>query len=273
MNRNKKAVMRMLCFTMAFIVGIGFTTIVAMDPAAAASKKKVYLVKSIKIKQDGKTTTKKIQYNKKGLITKITDPRISETQTFTYDKKGQLKKWKETYKGAKGSGTQTRTYTWKKGKLVKTNWIEKGKVTDVTTYKHNKKGQIINAVTKWSDPSGIDGTTITMYKYKKGHIVQTKINNEVVLNFTLDKKGNVKKHTMTMNGKLIKDGYSKASHKYKKGRLVKMHYEGKNPMMPAPEKSASTFKYKKVKTSKKYLKTIKEQQWHLINISGESFAW
>ena len=239
----------MLCFTMAFIVGMGLTAMVTMEPAAAASKKKVYLVKSIKIKQDGKTTTKKIKYNKKGLITKITDPRISETQTFTYDKKGQLKK------------------------LVKTNWIEKGKVTDVTTYKHNKKGQIINAVTKWSDPSGIDGTTITMYKYKKGHIVQTKINNEVVLNFTLDKKGNVKKHTMTMNGKLIKDGYSKASHKYKKGRLVKMHYEGKNPMMPAPEKSASTFKYKKVKTSKKYLKTIKEQQWHLINISGESFAW
>lgn len=265
--------MRMLCFALAFIVGIGFTAMVTMDPAAAAGKKTVYVVKSIKIKQDGKTTTKKIQYNKKGLITKITDPRISETQTFTYDKKGQLKKWKGIHKGAMNPGTDIRTYTWKKGRLVKVVWNEGGGATDVITYRHNKKGQIVGSVNKWTDPVfGGSGVTRGTYKYKKGHVVRATIDT-AVLNYTLDKKGNVKKHTLTVDGKLVKDGYSKVSNKYKNGRLVKMKYEGKNPMMPAPEKSTSTFKYKKVKVSSKYVKTIKEQQWQLINISGESFAW
>ena len=282
MKRNRKW-MNVLCFALALIVGVGFTAMVSLDPAAAAGKKTVYVVKSIKITENGKTTMTKVKYNKNRTLKSIYDPRKDETMTFKYGKEGQIKSFKDAYGARYDNWTEKRFYTWKKGKLTKIKGSRGGDDTFTYTFKY-KKGKIVSSkdVEKWKDNGGGSRTLNSKYTYKKGHITRSdNVDKEGKSSYKsktiqkLDKKGNVISVNTTQGSKRF-GGYYKAKIKYKKGRVSSMKtVDWIPPYGDNIPKCTKQITYKKIKVKDSLVKKVKAQQWKLVNISNTltDFAW
>ena len=259
--------------------------------ARAAAKKVMYVVTDITIK-DGSTTAKtKVKY-KKGFIKKIISPK--ETQTFTYGKKYQLKKYVDNRNFGEFPGKETRTYTWKKNRIKKIK-VQSANDKNIFTYSYNKKKQVsqIKIHSEWTE----EGKKFTSdskeaYTYNKhGNYIKTihEIKTDGTLHkdvntFKYDKKGNVTRRSMTIDGKRFPNSYYKAKISYKKGRVKKMTTSHLIPMGMdgKPANLTITFTYKKVSVKKAYADNIARQQWQLINTSPQltgpsngvtGFAW
>jgi YD repeat-containing protein len=183
-------------------IGIAIAVVFAFVPVlgqvSAASKKTVYVVKSIKEVEDGKTGTVKLTYNKDGLLTKCVESAEGVTVTYTYGKNGQLKSATEKSK----HGTVKANYTWKSGKMVKKAGTRDGgdKFSNVIKYRGDKP--ISSDVTEqWiDDQTGkamVDKATCK-YTYKNGKIVKSTGRMGSVTTFKYDKKGNAIDIKLTM---------------------------------------------------------------------------
>lgn len=236
------------------------------EAQAASRKKSVYVISSISVTEDGKTTSIKPTYTKDGLFKKIkwNYADASVTDSFTYETKGRIKQYtEEILTGShKGEGATT-MYTWEGSRLTKkTEYYGEGE-SSTTEYTHNSKGQIIS--------SSHDFEGYVAYAYKKGHVIKSE-GGKIKYSAVLDSKGNVKEWTRTFDDQII--GYYNAKITYKSGRVKKLTRTFKaNPMQEREQKQTFKFKYKKKKVSKSLAKKIAEQQWRLINDTADSFAW
>ncbi|MCR5544043.1 MAG: hypothetical protein K6F55_07815 [Eubacterium sp.] len=206
-----------------------------------AAGKKVYVYVLQSKTQGGYKTTYK--YNKYGLLVKIGDlttlkydskKRIKKyvnkaatgmirhnTVTYTYDKKGRIKKMHSD--GSHESNTYTYTYSYdKKNRVSKMSIVFDNYPNSLHEEKcvYNNKNQLIEH---------ISGSSTTSYSY--------------------DKYGNLARD----GSKTYQNSYNKKKCLVKKGYVFNgQYYE-------------LTYKYKKIKVDKKYVKKIKKQQWALLN--------
>ncbi len=239
-------------------------------PAKAAAKEKIYVVSAMKL-NDGMTTLTNNKTNKKGFIKTIKSP--IDIQTFTYGKKFRLKKYVSQVISGDFKGTDTWTYTWKKG-LLKKKTGKSADGTETQTYTYNKKKQIKSSANTWSNSEGTN-VSQSSYKYKKGHVAKETAKGTGwtnVITYKFDKRKNVTSVSAISNGRQV--SYYKAAITYKKKGPSIIKTRRKNPMMDKEENLTISFTYKKIKVKKSYVKAIKEQQWKLINNAGCcSFAW
>lgn len=262
-----------LAFLLVAVIVIAFVPVIGQ--ADAASKKTVYVVKSIKIKQNGKTYISKISYNKDGLITKAVHPSEDAIMTYTYGKNGEIRSYEEKVTSGKLKGfVGKKTYNWKDGKMVKltgtisepgssgddsfdTKFTYKGKkvVKSHSTERYfNEKGE----------PESYDQDI--RYTYKDGKVV--KAEGMITTTYKYDKKGNLNDMKITFknkDGKIETPGYYKARISYKNNRAHTLKTENKNGMMDKPIKNTQTYSYKKIKVSKSLADKIAAQQWTLVN--------
>lgn len=261
-------------------------TLLPAEKANAAAKKTVYVVSSMKVKKGSKTLKVKVSYDKKGFLKKISES--GKTQTFSYDKKHQIKKFVDNVTTGDHKGKSTRTYTWETGRLTKMVG-KRGEDKSTSKYTYNDAGQIVSCemIDEWDDGSSTQSLT---YSYKNGHLVKTVLiskegddTHESIVTRTLDKKKNITKSKFLLDGSdKLGFGY-KAKITYKKGRPSKMATSFLHGMMPGTAKQTVTITYKKIKVDKFFKDKIDAQQWQLINCSSdyaiqgdtglEEFAW
>lgn len=260
----------------ALALTVAFAFVPVLGTADAAAKKKtVTVVKSMKITFDSNVTYKDlkkntIKYNKAGFITKYKDTEGTYTMKYKNNKISTLKaKMKDP------SDNYTNFYYGLK-KMEK-------KCADgtVITYDLTAKGKKIVKVVEHF-PGG--GSTATYSYNKKGHIKKSK------LAFNGDDKPLTDKHKFDKKGNVIQSDLKVGSEDnsrtfahiiYGKNKLPK---EIQATFISYTSKTAYTavykFKYKKIKVQKKNLKAVKEQQWKLLNQPsandvprGESLVW
>ena len=270
MSISKKIIAIILILTIAS----ASVMLLPADDSYAASKKTIYVVSSVKIKNGSKTIKPKISYTK-GLIKKITLP--GEKMTFSYNKKKQLKKYVDNKTTGEFKGKEVVTYTWKNNLMQKRTSKVPGRYDiSVSTYKYKKKQLTAGkTVSKWvEDGKNYKYVGKETYKCKKGmpvYVGQTSNSNKEKFStantFKYDKKKNITRRIMTMNGKKFSNSYYKAKITYKNGRVSKMKTEHLIPMgmNEKPAKCTITVSYKKIKVKKAYAGTIEKQQWQLIN--------
>ena len=259
-------------FKKAFIMSVALAMAIAITPAAQSNTKKtLYIISSISVKENGKTTPIKLSYNKNGLLKKIdasySDSRI--TQSFYYDNSNQLTKriMKGSDYGSKVNVTYL--YTWKKGKLKKIVTDFSGNDTCTTVFKYNSQNLISSQAVTYSGDSFKFTTDFT--KYKKGHRVKAKGYDKYEAG--LDKKGNI---TYYWLGEYVGN---QASIKYDKNGRVKTLKRTFTTGMYGSDKHTQNlnFSYKQISVPKKVGDLIAEQQWTLINnarsYNDVSFAW
>ncbi|MCR5469231.1 MAG: hypothetical protein K6F37_09740 [Lachnospiraceae bacterium] len=268
MKQMRKFVVFILAVTLVFAA-------MPIAQVQAASKKNVYVITKVKVKQDGESTTTKLAYNKTGLLKTITDPREDLTETFKYNSKGQLTEYKETIKSGdhKGNNT-TRKYTWKNGLLTIITWSGSDGSKDKYELKYkNKKLNKVLVTSTWTNDNGKKETDTRDKKItlnKKGHISKIEEANITEMG-TFDKNGNVTKWSAVYDGNEV--GYVKTTYTYKNGRVIKLKRESYNPMMNNPLKETWTITYSKKSVDKKYVSYIAEQQWKFLNGNVENYAW
>lgn len=272
-QKGREDMKRIRVLTAAILViAVSFAFTPFFGSAGAASKKNVTIVKSMNIsfKSDVENLKSKstIKY-KKGFITGYKD--IEGSYKLSYDKKYRIKKCVGKISDL---GTRTGTYTWKKNKLEKIDLVfDLYNETSKFTYKGGK----ISKCDLNYEHGGATGKETITFNYKKGHISKKVRKMEGNITYTdiisFDKNKNAVKRVEKIDGKVqekwsvnIKYGKNK-----KPEKLVAVCKNSENTDVITYK---YTFKYKKVKVAKKYVKAIKEQQWKLINSAiGESYAW
>lgn len=224
------------------VVLFTFETFNCTKVSAASKKEYVYVLIS---SDDGYKKT--YTYNKNGLITKIDEG--GSAVTYKYDSKKRIKKC--DYTGAPGTiRHSTVTYSYdKKGRIYKLN--SEGSHLSNTycfTYSYDKNNKVVKVIEDFSG-HGAD----SKYSYNKSKQIIKKTSGNSIYNYAYDKRGNLKS---------VKNTYSSTEYtnKYNKNKcLIKRTTSTGNT------KKVCTFKYKKIKVDKKYVKQIKEQQWALLN--------
>lgn len=263
---------------LTLVLMMAFTLMPAAGLAAAKKTKTIYVVSSVKIKYGKKTINSKISY-KDGFLTKINTP--GDIRSFSYDKKYQLKKSTDKITSGDFKGTETRSYSWKNGNIVKIviSNSRSSDEKDTTTYKYNKKDQVISSTrtSEWLNEDGNPGKDVTKSTYsynKKGYLksikAETKNGSDVHItsvSYQSDKKNNIVKSSMDLDGKPFHNSYYKAKISYKNGRVSSMKTEHLIPMGMdgKPAKLTISLKYKKVNVKTSYSDRIADQQWQLIN--------
>ncbi len=116
-------------------------------------------------------------YDKKGNVTKEVYKSVSDngskrvvTFLYTYDKKGNRTEWVTTEKGSFGNSSETVTYTYKGGRLVKETAVSEGydgAAETTETYTYDKAGNLIKYVYTYQYPGGEKSRNVTTYSYKK----------------------------------------------------------------------------------------------------------
>ena len=222
-----------LALALTMNLGVGF----------AATKKSVYVVKSMTIKSSSvgysNTTTVNFKYTTKGLLKSF---KGDDYYYGTYKYDGKKLKSAEIQRG---DGVPEKVkYTWKNGKLTKSrdsnNYI-------TTKFKYDKKGRI-KKLTAYNDYSSNPTYEMTYTYNKKGHISKENIGNSTY------------KYVYNKKGRLIRfeESYSKYKFKntVKNGRVTKVLKYIANSDYTVEVK----IKYKKISVPSNYLKLVKKQR-------------
>jgi len=255
--------MKHLKRTMVLFLALIMTITILPAAVQAASKKTVYVVSSVKVEENGKTTAIKLSYNEKGLLTKITSTYADEktTETFSYNKKYQLTKYvKKVISGEHKGVNETLTYTYN-GKGQRTS---KASEDYKETYKYNTKNQITTAVSERGE---------TNYKYKNGHVKKATGTDPLTYSATFDDHNNIKQWSNKFNTEKI--GYGSYTFTYyKNGRAKTLKKTFKPNPMGTEKTQTLTFTYTKMTVPADQADTIADQQWQFINGDGVvGFAW
>ena len=262
-------------FAALLILFLAFLSIPATI-TEAASKKTVYVVDKVEVKEGNNTYTLKPTY-KDGFFKKIEypDPEENATETFTYNSKHHVTK--HTLKitsGAWKGFIETRKNTYDSDSLLKKRTETRtggDKDTITFTIKDGRQTKK-KVVSVFYDEDGkkITDTYTATIKYKNGNISKIK-SDGWEYNFTYDDKGNMTRSSMKNRngeGRMVTnpDFYYKAKITYdKNGRIKKLVTKRKNPMMDNEEALNMKFTYKKISVNKKYVKAIEAQQKEFIN--------
>ena len=244
LKQNKK---RLLAFAMAATCGLSAIYCPSINDVDAAGKKvTVYVLSSIE-NNYGKETLK---YNKSGLIVKRSTNGTTST-VYKYDKKKRLKK--VINKAAPGTiRHNTVTYSYdKKGRIKKMNSVGSHTSNTYTfTFSYDKKNRAKSAVLN------IDGHNSTYkYKYNKKNLITDVQSTSSISHYQYDGCGN-----------LIYDGTHVYQNSYNKNKYLTKRY-----FTVSEDDYEITYKYKKIKVDKKYLKSIKKQQWSLLNEESQIY--
>ena len=255
--------MKHLKRTTVLILALIMTITLLPAAAQAASKKTVYVVSSVKVVENGKTTAIKLSYNENGLLTKIASTYADEktTETFSYNKKDQLTKYvKKILSGKHKGDNETFTYTYNKKGQRKSKDSKDYKVT----YKYNSGNQIITAVSEHGD---------TNFKYKNGHVKKASGTGPITYSATFDDHDNIKEWSNKFNTEKI--GYGSYAYTYyKNGRAKTLKKTFKPNPMGSEKTQTLTFTYTKMTVPANLTDTIADQQWQFINGNGVvGFAW
>ena len=216
----KKYTKRITALVLTFALAIAVPFAAFTHKADAASRKTKYVVTSCTVTAkngNGKLVneTETYTYYKNGLQKSITDAAGSK-EVYSYNKKGYVTKIR--YYESKGSADKTSVYDMtfnKKGDLI----FDSGKFssesyTDSYSFKYDDKGNPIQM--------------ISTYSWKNSDGSGTVVTTESYV-YTYDKNNNVKKAIVTYTEKLADGSTSTYTNIY-------------------------TYKYKKVKVPRKYLK-------------------
>lgn len=252
--------------TMVLILAVLMSISLLPAVAQAASKKTVYVVSSVTIKEGSQTNKITLSYNSNGLLKKFSEPATYTTVTFKYNDKNQLvKKINNTYDGDfKGKQTITYKYNKKGQRTKKIETFGEGD-TQTTLYTYTSNNYVKTA-------TGMFGKTT--YKYNKGRVIKA-TSDKIRYAAKYDSKGSIIKWVRYFEKEKI--GNYKATITYKNGRVSKLVRTYKpNPMWDRSHKETLTFTYKKMTVPASLADEIAEQQWHYINSANdnaESFAW
>jgi len=226
--------------------------ITGIDQAQAASKKSVYVVKSITTKTAYGSIKTTHSYNSKGLLTKRKGD-DKTLQKYKYKGKKLMTFWAD---GGNGAPTNL-SYKYKNGKL-KSNTDTLNGISH--KFKLNSKGKVKKMTTAWSSTS----SSSTTYKYNgKGYLKSYKYSTwkNIAEKYSYDSKGNVKKSTSYMNDNPSQSTVTTYKNTYKSGRLVKVVKKDEYG-----NKTTAKITYKKIKVPSSYKKLVKKQQKNILQM-------
>ena len=249
----------MLCgvAAMAFILvtSLAVSGITSEKAYASGAKQTVWVLVKSKNEMEDLQYTSTYTYTKKGLVKKskevtVSDgERIVQSGVLSYDSKGRPTGERSTYNG-KANGQSAFTLD-AKGRVVKSVWRSTSGYTSTMTYRYNAKGQL----------KGLKGNK---YRYDAiGDLTKVTEPGLGSYYFEYDDKGNVVKRSWKYAGGVKELEYT-YKNIYKGKRLMKVKRYSHMEDTPTLE-STTVFRYKKLSVPKSMVKLVKAQQASLFN--------
>ena len=274
MKKTKKIRFGAVIMTLSMIVGL----LAIPAPVQAASKTtSIYVLKSSASSSGDEgesgswTSSYKYGYNKNGLVKKC-DAKLS-VYKYTYKNDRLIKLTDTPSEGYDSLGSEKNTYSYdKKGRIKKMVSVTKdpdtGKTTTTTsTLSYDSKNRITKMMIKAEGEYPLEVSYSYTYNSKGQLAEEVTDDGSVSVSYEYDKKGNLEKSVYFYKydgGELTTNVTYKNTYD-KKGNLVKAAktYEYSDPSY-SPYAETVIYKYRKITVPKKYIKQIKDQQRKMI---------